>query len=323
MTLKNYIFLLSFFLKIIKFKTKLFLSLENPPRNSKIFKKIKSGKRISIDKINISNYRIYTFIKKQNNQKKDADKHIIFFHGGGYVFEAVSGHKKLIFDLIKLLDAKISFFDYPLAPENTYHQTFDMITRGYFKLCEKYPDDQFIFMGDSAGGGLALAFLQSLLQNDFSKTRISSNSKETFDNTKIKIPQKSILLSPWLDLSLSNPKIKEFEEKDPFLSYDILKKSAMLYSGLNEFSKDELQNPLLSPLFGDLNNLGKILVFTGTNEILYPDCLILEQKAKNAQNTSIKLIIEEDFIHDWLVFPFPKKVKTYIHIKKFINEDLF
>ncbi|MEO0248973.1 MAG: hypothetical protein ABIN58_05395 [candidate division WOR-3 bacterium] len=60
-----------------------------------------------------------------------------------------------------------------------------------------------------------------------------------------------------------------------------MKKSAMLYSGLKEFSKDELQNTLLSPLFGDFNNLGKIFVFTGTNEILYPDCFILEQKAKS------------------------------------------
>lgn len=321
MTLKKYIFFLSFFLKIIKFKTKLFLSLENPSRNSKIFKKIKSDKRILVDKINVSGHLIYTFIKKQNNQKKESDRHIIFFHGGGYVFEAVSGHKELIFNLIRLLDLKISFFDYPLAPENTYHQTFDMIIRGYFELCEKYPYDQFIFMGDSAGGGLALAFLQSLVQAKYSKNILFNNLGEKIGNIQIKIPQKSILLSPWIDLSLSNPKIKEFEEKDPFLSYDILKKSAMLYLGSKEFSKDELQNPLLSPLFGDLNNLGKILVFTGTNEILYPDCLILEQKAKNAQNTSIKLIVEEDFIHDWLVFPFPKKVKTYIQIKKFINED--
>ncbi len=321
MLIKLYIFLLSFILNKIGFKKILFLSLEKPPRNSKIFGKTKSSKRILVDKINVSGYWIYTFIKKQNKPKKEPDKHIIFFHGGGYVFDAVRGHKKLIFDLIKLLNINISFFDYPLAPENTYHQTFDMITRGYFELCEKYPDDQFIFMGDSAGGGLTLAFLQSLVQAKYSKNILFNNLGEKIGNIQIKIPQKSILLSPWIDLSLSNPKIKEFEEKDPFLSYDILKKSAMLYSGLKEFSKNELQNPLLSPLFGDLNNLGKILVFTGTNEILYPDCLILEQKAKTAQNTSIKLIIEEDFIHDWLVFPFPKKAKTYMQIKEFILED--
>lgn len=333
MLIKLYFFILSFILKMIGFKKRLFLSLEKIKRSKGVFYKIKTNKRIHLDKINISGYWIYTFIKRSPNQKEQANKHIIFFHGGGYVFEAVSGHKKLIFDLINLLDVKISFFDYPLAPANTYIQTFNMLNQGYLNLCEKYPYDQFILMGDSAGGGLALAFLQSLVRTNSFKSNLYNNSDEKFVNIKIKIPQKSILLSPWLDLSLSNPKIKELEEKDPFLSYEILKKSALLYSGLIDFSEKEIQkelnnvlqnelkNPLLSPLFGDLNNLGKILIFTGTNEILYPDCLLLEQKAKNSQNTSVKLVIEKDFIHDWLVFPFPKKNKTFKQIKEFILKD--
>ncbi|HPC38742.1 MAG TPA: hypothetical protein PLF21_05475 [Exilispira sp.] len=68
------------------------------------------------------------------------------------------------------------------------------------------------------------------------------------------------------------------------------------------------------------NIVGKILVFIGTNEVFYPDCLILEEKAKKLKNTSVKLIIEKDFILDRLFSPFPKKARTYKQIKNFIEE---
>jgi len=65
-----------------------------------------------------------------------------------------------------------------------------MVQLSYDRLTNQYPDDRFIFMGDSAGGGLALAFAQKLLD----------------ENAAIQ-PIKSILFSPWLDLSMQNTEI--------------------------------------------------------------------------------------------------------------------
>jgi len=58
----------------------------------------------------------------------------------------------------------------------------------------KEPDD-LIMMGDSAGGGFALALAQKL------------------KNESIDQPAQIILLSPWLDITLTNPDIKEIDRK--------------------------------------------------------------------------------------------------------------
>ncbi|MFN3411536.1 MAG: alpha/beta hydrolase fold domain-containing protein [Exilispira sp.] len=310
-------------LNFIQFKKFFYKRLDNPPRKVKIFSNLKTNKNYIVEIFNIDSYPVYTIYKNYSMHEKKArfkkydsndqylsqklpKNHIIFFHGGGYIFKETYGHKVLVFKLLKMLDIKISFFDYPLAPENDYKKTLEIVEKGYFKLLEKYPDDDFIFMGDSAGGGLALAFNIKLI-------------KDNLNYLPKRIPRKSILLSPWLDLSLSNPDIKQYEKKDPILSYEILKKAALMYSKAKDLSDPILKNPLLSPIYRNFDDDGQILIFTGTNEILYPDCLLFEQKVKNSKNRSIKLIIEEEFIHDWLVFPFPGKKKAFIEIAKFIN----
>jgi surfactin synthase thioesterase subunit len=49
-----------------------------------------------------------------------------------------------------------------------------MVQQSFRLLIEKFPDDDFIFMGDSAGGGLALAFAQKLVNEKASKLPIKN-----------------------------------------------------------------------------------------------------------------------------------------------------
>lgn len=168
MKILNRLFIFFFIksLNFIQFKKFFYKKLENPSRKVHIFSNLKTNRNFFVEILNIDSYPIYTIYKKYSiNKKKPLDlakNHIVYFHGGGYVFKETYGHKFLIFKLLKMLNIKISFFDYPLAPENDYTKTFEIVERGYFKLLEKYPDDNFIFMGDSAGGGLALAFAMKL-----------------------------------------------------------------------------------------------------------------------------------------------------------------
>lgn len=65
--------------------------------------------------------------------------------------------------------------------------------------CRPLPEPaDLILMGDSAGGGFVLALAQFMKQEEVPQ------------------PSQLILLSPWLDLSLSNPNIKEIDPSDFF-----------------------------------------------------------------------------------------------------------
>ena len=67
-------------------------------------------------------------------------------------------------------------------------------------------------MGDSSGGGLALSFNEYLAINN------------------LKQPNDLILLSPWLDITLSSEKIETYEKKDPMLSCEPLREIGMLWA---------------------------------------------------------------------------------------------
>ena len=103
-------------------------------------------------------------------------------------------------------------------------------------------------MGDSAGGGLSAALT------------------EQFKADGIRLPDELILLSPWVDISMENEQIKEYEALDPFLTPTPLIICAEYWKG-----DLDVHDPRVSPTYGDLKGIRNVTVFSGTAEILYPD----------------------------------------------------
>jgi len=154
-------------------------------------------------------------------ENHDSALHIIYLHGGAYITQGSIIHWFLIKKILDSVKCKVTYLDYPLAPEANYKDTFSMISSAYSQITNKYPNDRFVFAGDSAGGGLALAFAQSIVK---AKKLIS--------------PSGLILLSPWLDLSMKNKEIKNYENKDVILSSKSLIKAAKMYSGGDNLDSD-------------------------------------------------------------------------------------
>lgn len=263
------------FLDVFNFKKIIEKSLNNPPRNTKPVRFSRLAKHFLVTQFQLMEKTVVTL---QPNVLYN-NFHILFFHGGAYLLEGNAQHWKLIESIALKASCRISYIDYPLAPENTYKSTFDMVQHSYNMLVAKYPTDIFMLMGDSAGGGLALAFAQKLAA----------------ENASIQ-PTKIILFSPWLDMKMENSEIKKIEKLDKILSVDALRKAATLYSG-----GDDLSHYLLSPINGNFEGLGQTLVFYGTHEILYPDCLKL--KEKTAQNSNFHFHEFAGMQHDWVIFP--------------------
>ena len=236
---------------------------------------------------------IATFEKKEKVTKN----HIIFFHGGAYIFEATPHHWRLAEKIVKKSFCRMTLVDYPLAPEHDYKETFKIVSGIYEMLINRFSGDSLILMGDSAGGGLALAFTQKLIKEKYKK-----------------LPAKIVLLSPWLDITMSNPNIKNLESSDYILTVNMLRNAGLKYSG-----GDNQDQYLLSPINGELNNLPKTIVFYGTEELFNADCVRFKSMI-GSNKQSIVFKEYQKMQHDWAIFPIPESNQVVNEICEFIKE---
>ena len=218
------------------------------------------------------------FILTPKNVEK-TDMVILYFHGGSYMAEITNEHWNFLEKVINNTGATVILPDYPLSPKHNYKDVFNMVEPLYNEIVSKIDQDNFAVMGDSAGGGLALAL----------EEKISS------ENSEYILPKKTILISPWLDVRLENSKIDEVQKLDKDLNKDTLKLAGIAYSG-----KDGIDSYLVNPIDGDLSKLNNITIFTGTYDILNPDVHVLEEKAKS-QGVTINVKEYEGASHIWIL----------------------
>lgn len=210
----------------------------------------------------------------ENKTEINKEATIIYLHGGAYIGGITRRHLNVIYKFLNDTRMKIVLPDYPLAPKYTFDNVFDFLE----KLCEEYKNEKnIIFMGDSAGGALALALSQKLgIENK-------------------KQPKKIILISPWLDITLKNEKIPEIEKMDKVLNTTVLKFAADKYCG--EVAQE---NYLVSPINGPIDKINNIVIFTGTADILNPDAHILKEKFEQVENIKFKFFEKENAVHNWI-----------------------
>lgn len=262
------------FARFLNLKGLVKLTIKKPKRGGKHFEP-KKFKNLRAEQFFIDGFACVSV-----DGGESAAPHVVFLHGGAYVAEGLLFHRKFMEKLVKEYGMRVTYIDYPLAPEHGAKKTHAVLGKAYVRLTETYKEDEFVLLGDSAGGGLALAFLQTLVK------------------TGGKLPVKTVLLSPWVDVSLSRPEAAEYEEKDPTLSID-----GLLFAG-REYAKElPLTDPTVSPVFGEMDDLGEVLVTVGESELFYPDCMYLKERADGARGTRLTLAVFENMFHDFIMTP--------------------
>ena len=216
------------------------------------------------------------FILTPKNTQK-INKVILYLHGGSYVAETSNDHWRFLEKVVNDTGATIILPDYPLTPKYTYKDVFTMITPLYKEIIEEVDINNLILMGDSAGGGMALALAERIGEEN------------------IQIPSKTILISPWLDIRLQNPEIDEVQKRDKELSKETLKLAGVAYAG-----EDGIDSYLVNPIDGNLSKLKNITILTGTNDILNPDVHVLQEKAKQI-GVNIEIKEYESAGHIWII----------------------
>ncbi|KHD45508.1 alpha/beta hydrolase [Streptococcus hongkongensis] len=225
------------------------------------------------------NMQVHSWNENPNN--KTNQKVIFYLHGGSYLNNPTTYHIDMLKTLSTSLDAKIVLPIYPKAPTYTYDVAMPKLIELYRETLNSTAAKNITIMGDSAGGGLALGLALALKDNNLQQ------------------PKDIVLLSPWLDVTMSNPDIQKFESNDPILSAWGLRKVGEIWSRRGE---ENSKHPYVSPIYGDVTNLAPITMFVGTHEIFYPDIKKFE-KSLTEKNHPHQLFEAEKMNHVYPIYP--------------------
>ncbi|EQA52406.1 alpha/beta hydrolase [Leptospira kmetyi] len=183
---------------------------------------------------------------------------LVYLHGGAYLKGPFETQWKYVSRMIRKTSMAALVIDYKMPPGFPFPHGLE----GSLELIRELQKEgslanRWFLLGDSAGGGLALAIAFRLRE------------------TKSSLPQGLILMSPWLDLNMDNPNVDLVAPEDPML------KKKFLIDSANQYAPNaDLKNPLISPVYGDVKGLPPILLQTGTSDILLPDIRKFYEKCK-------------------------------------------
>lgn len=204
-------------------------------------------------------------------------EHVIFYmHGGYYVYQMGSEQMSTMNRLANTTNSTIIMPIYPLAPFHTTEDNYETMVALFEQVRQENDGKKIILMGDSAGGGYALALAEGL----------STHSIEQ--------PDELILLSPWVDVTMSNSGIADYY--DPMLTVTMGRTSGEAWAG-----SLPMDNWQVSPLYGDLSDLKNVTIFVGTRELFYPDDTLLAEKL--SANPNVTLVIGKGQNHVYPVYP--------------------
>ena len=163
----------------------------------------------------------------------DSEDVLVSLHGGAYSIGSLATNRWFSSLLSDATRRRVLSIDYRLAPEHPFPAAVDDTVATYRWLLDSgVLAKRIAVAGNSAGGGLALATLVALRDQD------------------VALPVAAIALSAWTDLTASGSSVTTCAATDLMLTADGLRYSADLYAGPSRFD-----HPYASPLFADLHGL--------------------------------------------------------------------
>lgn len=181
---------------------------------------------------------------------------VIYVHGGGWVNEITAHHWRLIARIARDTGQRVLVPIHPLLPVGAARQVRDGIVG--LVQAEREAGHDVRLAGDSSGGQIALSVALELR------------------DLGVVLPA-TTLLSPALDLTWKNPRIDAVQPSDPWLGRPGGRVLAEAWRGA-----DPIEDPVVSPLFGDMSGLAPLTVLVGTRDVLNPDAHLLRDKAQAA-----------------------------------------
>ncbi len=221
---------------------------------------------------------------------KNKSTEVLFFycHGGAFVYGPTREHWIALSKIAKGAKATAWMIDYPKAPEFKIKEVTENVFKAYLEAIKVFDPSKIILIGDSAGGNLILTLTQRLIKEN------------------LELPNRLIPISPLIDASLTNSKIREIDLLDPILSYKGVASAKKMLAG-----DVPLTDPLISPIHGVLTNFPPIHMFSSEVDIFTPDQELFVAKAKK-EGVEVEVIEGKNMPHVWPILPIMPEAKAAI-----------
>ncbi|XDA98412.1 alpha/beta hydrolase [Sulfitobacter sp. LCG007] len=204
---------------------------------------------------------------------------LLYFHGGAFVFGSPETHAALVARLARRAGVAAVLPRYRLAPEHPFPAALDDALSAFDGLlAEGVAPERIVLGGDSAGGGLALALLGSLVAQGGP------------------LPAGLFAFSPVTDLTFSGASVVENRLREAMLPVERFPELQNLY-----LAGHPPEDPRASPLFADFSGAGPIWLSVGDGEMLRDDTLRLAERMR-AQGVSVRVELGHDLPHVWPFF---------------------
>ena len=229
--------------------------------------------------------------------KANADQRQILFylHGGAYTAGGLNYAQGMGRRLASKLHLDVFCLAYRLAPENPFPAALDDALARYQQLLQMgYAPEEITLIGESAGGGLLYALSLLLRQKGMAQ------------------PKAIIALSPWVDLLMRGASYQQNQSRDPSLNEQKLHEDAAMYAA------GHLEDPLVSPLYGQLSGTPRSLIICGGDELLLDDAKLLANKLSQ-DGCEAELLIGEYMWHAYVLYPTAESAKAIARIAAFLG----
>lgn len=213
------------------------------------------------------------------------DKTVVAFHGGGFIYEPSILNWIDYTNMVRNTGATVVVPLYPLAtgPGGTARQVVPDAANFISDQIELRGAENVSIYADSAGTAISMSAVRELL--------LAGKP----------VPSHMVMLSMLSDASLENPDIREVD--DPIFDLDDLGAwDSLWFDGVTD-----RRDPFYSPLHIEpeiFKALPPTTIYVGEREILYPDTLLLHQRAVD-EGVPISVVVGEGLLHGWPISGLP------------------
>ncbi|HAL74900.1 MAG TPA: hypothetical protein DCM45_07440 [Clostridiales bacterium] len=197
---------------------------------------------------------------------------ILYIHGGGFVCGSAKGSRGIASYLAAETGCRVVTVDYRLAPENPFPAGVDDCYTVYKALLANYPGSKIALAGESAGATASLVTTLRAMRD------------------QVKLPAAVVLHSPVVTVADINR--KDLDTEDIIIGKDV----DQALKGLLFDEATDLQNPDLSPIYGDYHGFPPIFLTSDARETLSTDAQLLYDKVI-ASGAEITWIVVEGTFH--------------------------
>ncbi|HMO69202.1 MAG TPA: alpha/beta hydrolase fold domain-containing protein, partial [Novosphingobium sp.] len=183
---------------------------------------------------------------------------VLEFHGGGFRLGMPDYCGPFAAALAQQCRVAVDVVQYRLAPEHPFPAGLHDALAALQALAAEPEGGPVVLVGDSAGGGLAASLALLAQAQAIAVAGL-------------------VLLSPWLDLTVTAPSYASNAQSDPLFSRPAAELAADLY-----LQGHDPRDPLVSPLLADPAAFPPTLVCVGKGEVLHDDAVRFHRKLRQA-----------------------------------------